>query len=226
MMQRTLPTLFFLLLLCTATTPLSAQQQRMEISAQAGPAYGWLRGNPVLYDGSALLGTAAGLSMQYGLTERFALRLGLGYQRKGSTMEMTFADFDNMDLGKGKVHSNLDYLMVPLLFRVSCGTGTRVSAGVGPYLGYLIDARRSSSGLAKGVPDTDMLVELERMDFGVSGSLGVGRPLGERTVLHAEVRYDHGLRDLSALPVIGNGGIRTQAVCLLVGVGMRIGRAG
>lgn len=223
MIERSLPARLLMPLLLVVAMPSSAQRPRLEISAQGGPSYGWLRGNPVLHSGSGLVGAAVGATFQYGLTERSSLRLGVGYQQKGSSVAMTFTDIIGNDLGKGKVHNNLDYLMMPLLFRVSCGTGTRISAGLGPYLGYLIDARRSYSGSANNMPGTDMLQELERVDFGVSGSVGVERSLGARTVLHAEVRYDHGLADISALPVIGHGSIRTNAACLVVGLGYRIG---
>lgn len=41
----------------------------------------------------------------------------------------------------------------------------------------------------------------------------------------AEVRYDKGLSNISALPVVDDGSIRTNAVCLLLGWSYRLGKA-
>ena len=47
--------------------------------------------------------------------------------------------------------------------------------------------------------------------------------LSDRLRLTAETRYDKGLLNISALPVVDDGSIRTGAACLLIGLGYRLG---
>jgi hypothetical protein len=52
----------------------------------------------------------------------------------------------------------------------------------------------------------------------------VDLPLSERFALNTEVRYDKGLSNISAPPVVNDGSIRTNAASLLVGCTYRFGK--
>lgn len=202
-----------------------AQTTRFELSAQAGASLGWLRGNRVIDTYDALLAVAGGLGLQYDWSERFGVRLGAGYQRKGSQVKATFTDINGSIVRGGTMRTELDYIMLPMQLRTSFGDRTRVSVGVGPYAGYLLAASNTFAGSGRQLQWDILMTGLERWDLGLSASLGLSRLLGERLALNAELRYDKGLTNISALPVIDNGSIRTNAVCLLAGLSYRFGKA-
>lgn len=215
----------FIALALLAGQQVSAQQPRFELGAQVGPGLTSLRGNRSVDQTDALLAPAAGLTLQYDLSERFGIRLGAGYQRKGMRDEVLFTDVNGTPTGTADVSYTTDFLTFPLMARYAFGQATRFSIGLGPYAGMLLQAqeRWSGEGLEGGTNErTD---DLEPWDFGLSASAGAAWSLGGNLWLNAEVRYDKGLTDISALPVVDDGSIRTNAVSLLVGCSYRFGKA-
>lgn len=199
------------------------QTSRFEVGLQAGPSLSWLRGNKFIDDSGTLLGPAAGLTLQYNFSSHLGLRLGAGYQQKGSSIDVTFTDINVTPLGTGTVRSELQYLNIPLMLRFGFGEKFRVSAGAGAYAGLLISARYVPTGF--DFPDQTVTDNYENLDMGVCASLSGALALGEHMSLSAEARYDKGLTNISALPVVDDGSIRTNAVCLLVGCSYRFGSA-
>jgi hypothetical protein len=183
-----------------------------------------LRGNDFYDKSDALLGAAAGLTFQYELSPVFGVRLGAGYQHKGLREQLTITDVNGTSLGTGDVFFTTDYITFPLMARASFGKGTRFSVGFGPYAGMLLKAqdRWSAEGYAGGT--TDRTDNFEPWDFGISASAGAAWSLGWAFWLNAEVRYDKGLTNISALPVVNDGSVRTNAVSLLVGCSYRFGK--
>lgn len=222
--MRPLTIVLSLLWLLTAM-PAMSQLPRFDAGLQAGPSFGWLRGNRAIDTTDPLWGAATGLTLQYDLSHLFGLRLGAGYQRKGMRSEVLFTDINANTVAIESVQGTLDYLMLPLMARASFGDRLRLSVGAGPYAGYLVRARQRYSG--EGLDDVavDNTGDLERWDMGVSASLGGSLSLAGNLWLNAEVRYDKGLANISALPVVDDGSIRTNAVCLLVGCSYRFGSA-
>ncbi len=210
------------LLLCS-TASLAAQSSRFEVGAQAGASLAWLRGNSVIDGSDALLGPAAGLTLQYDLSPLLGVRIGAAYQRKGMRNEVLFSDMNGAPIGTGSVRTTMDQLVVPLMLRATFGHGPRYSVGVGTYAGFLLGSRvHYKTDSSEG--DTDNTDDLEPLDIGLSASAAAAFKLGEQLWLNAEVRYDKGLSNISALPVVNDGSIRTDAVCLLVGCGYRFGK--
>lgn len=211
-------------LLLLAAQPVSAQTPRFDLGLQAGPSLSWLRGNDLIDDSDALLGAAAGMTLQYDLSPVFGVRLGVGYQRKGLREEVLFTDVNGTPMGTADLSYTTDHLTFPLMARASFGQGTRFSVGLGPYAGMLLNAteRWSGEGLEGGTNDrTD---DLEPWDFGISACAGAAWSLGGALWLNAEVRYDKGLTNISALPVVNDGDVRTNALSLLVGCSYRFGK--
>ncbi len=197
---------------------------RFEAGLQLGPSLGWLRGNKTLDATDPLLGPAAAVTLQYGCSKTIGVRVGLGYQRKGTTSEVTFTDINGSVIRDGEIHSALDYLLIPVMMRASFGNKAHLTVGVGPYAGFLMRSRQTSSG-GLDFPAFDNTDDLEKWDMGISASLGGSLPLGDALAIQTEVRYDKGLTNVSALPVINDGSIRTNAVCLMLGCSYRFGKA-
>lgn len=203
----------------TGTGPVSAQ--RFEAGLQFGPGVSWLRGNKVTDETGLLPGPAAALTVQYNLSSILGIRLGAGYQLKGSSTDVSFSDINGNVLGRGTVRYELPYLHAPLMLRIGFGRRWRVNAGVGGYAAMLMSAKLTSKG--SDIPEQAVTDDFERFDLGICASVGGSLVLGERFGLNAEVRYEKGLTNISALPVVGDGSIRTNAVCLLMGCGYRFG---
>lgn len=197
--------------------------QRFELGGYIGPGLGWLRGNRMINDMAPLLGPAAGINLQYNRSSLLGVRVGAGYQQKGANMEVEFTDINGSSIGSGSVRFALDYFRFPLMVCLGFGQQVRISAGVGGYVGMLMSAQQITKGF--NIPDVTTTDNFEPVDLGVTTSVLVDLPLRERFALNAEVRYDKGLSNISALPVVDGGSIRTNAVSLLLGCSYRFGNA-
>lgn len=196
---------------------------RFEAGVQVGPGLGWMRGNKVIDNTDALFGPAAGICLQYNLSSRLGIRLGAGYQQKGSSTDVTFTDINGTSIAEGTVRNELQYFNFPLMLRAGFGKKFRVSVGAGGYAGMLMSARQTSRGF--NFPDVTVTDDFKALDLGISASLAGALALDQRFALNAEARYDKGLTNISALPVIDDGSIRTNAVCFMVGCSYRFGGA-
>lgn len=201
----------------------NGQTPHFEAGLQAGPAYSWLTGNKVIDDYAAAWGPAVGLTFQYDLSRMFGLMIGAIHQRKGTIADVQFTDITGNPIGNGEVRSTLDYLLFPLMARATFGNGPRFHAGAGPYAGRLMRARQTWRGEGFREGTTNTTDDFERWDLGISASAGVSFSLAGNLWLTTEVRYDKGLTNISALPVIDDGSIRTNAACLLAGFSYRFG---
>lgn len=212
-----------LIALFAACTGSFAQTTRFEAALQVGSSSAWLRGNKAIDDSDPLHGPIAGLSLQYNLSGHLGLRSGAGYQQKGSSTDITFTDNIGNVLGTGAVRSELRYLSFPLMLRYGFGDKLRVSAGVGGYVGILLSAQQTYRGF--DFPDATITKNFEGTDIGLCGSISGALALGQKISLSLEARYDKGLTNISALPVVDDGSIRTNAVCMLLGCAYRFGAA-
>ncbi len=199
----------------------TGQASRFEAGVHGGLGLGWLRGNKFIDTTDPLFGPAAEATIQYAFSEKLGVRVGSGYQRKGMLSNLNFTDVNGNMIRQVKARQALDYLVFPVMLRASFGHKARLTVGAGPYAGYLMRSRSIYS--AEEIPVTDNTNELEPWDLGISASLGGELPLSDKLRLQAEVRYDKGLTNISALPVIGDGSIRTNAVCLMLGCSYRFG---
>lgn len=203
-----------------------AQSTGVGLILQGGPTLGWLQVGRTVDHADAIRGAVGSLAVQYDLNERFGVRLGAGYHRKGSSVKVGYTDVDGIRSDQGVLRTELDYLMIPLMARFSFGKGTRFSVGAGPYAGYLAKASSIQELGPIGTPAEDITKRMKRWDMGLCASVAAGWSLGPRTTLSAEVRYDKGFTNINRLPIEVDGRIRTHAACLLVGLGYRLGNPG
>jgi hypothetical protein len=221
MFTRTITTATTVLLCCSA---LIGQTGSFEAGLQIGPGLGWLRGNKLIDATDPLIGLSAAGTLQYNISERLGLRAGIGIQRKGMRQAILLTDVDGNIIRQYNSPYAMDYVMVPLMLRASFGSRARLVVGAGPYVGILLRARQSFGDEGR-FPTVDNTDNLKQWDMGISASLGAAFPLNDAFALQAEARYDKGLTNVSALPLIDDGSIRTNAVCLLFGCTYRFGNA-
>ncbi len=141
-----------------------------------------------------------------------------------------YADFDNETI--------IDYLEVPLLAEFRTGRKVQFFANAGPYAGYRVRAKTITAGKSSlyidssGTPlvfpgqpgplppmsfdaETNVSDEINRLNLGLCGSLGVKIPLGPGLVVPS-VRFNLGLSNIQSHPEI-TGKNRTGAFIIAVG---------
>ncbi len=201
----------------------TAQTGKFEAGAQGGLSLIFLRGNDVLksYNGTGL-SFSGGLFAQYNFTERLALRIDPGFERKGNIFRGTAYDQNLNPLGKVTSRLSYDYLTLPVLVRATFGKKYKLFVNAGPYAAYLLNVTQSYKG--EGFPDSksDYPYPHKDFDFGITAGVGVTAPLKEKLVLSLELRNSLGLADISEGEIINNGTIQTNATNLLVGIAYRM----
>ncbi|MCA6364433.1 MAG: PorT family protein [Bacteroidetes bacterium] len=214
---------FFLISISLAA---NAQFNRLDIGVQGGVSRASLYGNSSIYGGhKARMGYAGGLFAQYNFTPHIALRSGVSFERKGSTLELTMMDITGAEIGTFRGKETFDYLTVPLLFRFSFGKKIQYFVNAGPYVGFLLKQTEYIEAF-QILPETtnDLTANFKKNEFGASLGAGVNYALNDSYVFSVEVRNNLGLNNLSALPLINMGTIKTNALGLLVGLHYRLGR--
>ncbi len=156
----------------------TANAQPTSIGIKAGPAWTQFgKGS-----GEAVLGFRAGGFLTYSISQDYGVSGELNVARKGqtNTLEQRLA---------------LDYLEVPLMAYYFFGKGDfRVKAMVGPYVAYLLQAKRNDLAINS----------FNNTDYGAILGLGFHQSLGNRKWLNADIRYTHGLAEISQTGDLSN----------------------
>lgn len=129
-------------------------------------------------DENILTSFQVGVFTQVGLSETFYIQPELLYSRKGA----------ELDLGAfGDTRLNLDYLELPIMFRVQILETINLEAG--PYAAYLLNSKITNDNLEDSFNiDTD---NFRKLDYGFA--LGAGFDL---EVLEIGARYSYGLTSI------------------------------
>lgn len=159
-------------------------------------------------------GVGAGASLAFGLTPNLSFAPELLWIRKGSTFTSTDVVVGGIDFGTIKTGIDLDYVEIPVLFRLhSANPGpVKLMLEAGPSVAFKISEKIGTSGLLDASLESD---EIESFDWGVIGGVGLLANAGglKWTV---EVRYDQGLADVSKLPF--GGDLKNGSVQALAGI--------
>lgn len=120
-----------------------------------------------------------------------------------------------MIMGEMAYKNNYDYLVIPLLASFATEGKTKFFIQLGPYAGYLLSFTQKTDAFA-GYPKHKswFTSEVQKLDYGYSGGLGIRIPFGEKTVLEIAARGDRSLRKLNWV----DGGAKPVSVGLLVGM--------
>ncbi|WP_188933128.1 porin family protein [Puia dinghuensis] len=178
-------------------------------------------GNPLSSNYTSRLAANFGLLSEFTLTHRFSLQAELNYAGQGGKRDglqpitnlppeyqqfvppgsYLYANFDNKAV--------LDYLELPVMAKLTWGTPFQFYVNAGPYLGYLLHAAEKTSGNSQIYADshgqqalpvpaqsfdgnTDVTSSIKRWNVGVTGGLGLAKPLGLRNRLFFDARFEYG----------------------------------
>jgi hypothetical protein len=198
-----------------------AQQNKIDIGLEGGPSITFLRGNEILSTYHTLkIDFSCGLFFQYNFPKIFSLRTNIAFERKGSSMSFLTTDLNgNPTAIKGR--TNLNYLTIPVLFRLTFGKKITYYFNVGTFIGYLISQSYIYNNI--GYLSSDNASQYKSFDFGISGGLGFAIPVRNKFSISCELRNNLGLLNIAKGEVYNNGSIKTNSTNLLIGLSYKIG---
>jgi opacity protein-like surface antigen len=193
---------------------LMAQSSKWNIGIEAGPAISSVRGNDVLKNKhKSRLGAAAGISLQYKLSDKFSLKSALLYEIKGSKAEVTYFDNNGNTTGIANNIFDYQYLSVPLLCRATFGKSIKYFVNAGPYVSVLLISQQSGPE-----QDFNTIANYKNYDAGLAAGAGIVYPLKGNLTVSAELRNQVGLVNVSSIPIQNNGSIKHNSAQLLFGI--------
>lgn len=136
----------------------------------------------------------------------------------------------------------LDYLELPIMAKLTWGTPWQFYVNAGPYLGYLLHAKEKTSGTSTIYADpqgqqpvstqngplppldftatTDVTSSIKRWNVGVTGGIGIAKPLGTRNKIFFDARFEYGFINIQKYKEDGKN--NTGNVLLSLGYAYRL----
>lgn len=174
-----------------------AQDKKLEFGIEGGPNISVIY--PVHGYTKIGIGFKAGVSFGFNFSKIFSLRTNISFERKVATYdEIYFTDEEGESLGIVKGHTNYDYLVLPVLIRAGFGNKVRCFANLGPYIGYLIQAKFHyvPSTYSPNTNETYIFTDnyAKKIDFGFTAGIGLTIPLCDKLAISLEARNDLSLQ--------------------------------
>lgn len=216
--------IIFLLISVGATTVLFAQQNKFDIGIEGGPSRTFLRGNDFTEEYTdPKTGFSGGISLQYNFPKIFSIRTNLAFERKGSLSKGTFINTDEGSEGEFIAHLNYEYLTLPVLIRAGFGNKVKYFVNAGPFLGYLMKHEIITKAAGYPTLTNEYTNYYKQFDAGITAGLGVTIPIKEKIYISCEIRNNLGFLNISKVPVVNDGTIKTNSTNLLVGLAYKFG---
>jgi hypothetical protein len=215
----------FILIFCLLSGVLEAQ--KISYSLLAGPNMNTHRGNKILEKlHHPFYSYSISGNISYHLQTNFCISTGLAYERKGTkSISDSLYDNDANYMGSGKTNHILNYLVLPLNAEYRSGQKIIFYAGAGVYAGLLLNSKEKytlhlvNGSNYEGTSHTGLY---KSFDLGLNLKTGLTIPLRKHYNLQIEVKDDLGLMNISSVPVIDNGSIKTNSLNLLAGISFKI----
>lgn len=204
------------------------QSDKFELGVVGGPSIASIYGNNALkqYHSPSIRFTF-GLSFHYNFPKLFSIHSGIQYEKKGSEFNsvLNYTDISGNVIETEKYSASLDfnYLTVPVFCRFNFGKKTKFHLGAGIFGGYLI-SQFTEEDATKYTPKRriEYTNQFHALDWGLIGGLGVSIPIKSRITGLAEIRNNFGLYNISAVPVVNNGAIKTNSLNFILGISIKL----
>lgn len=217
--------LFLGLLFLTVGETTFGQTNKFDVGVEGCPTLTFLRGNDFIDNNhEPTIGFTGGLFFQYNFKKIISLRTNIAFERKGSVLTAQTIDINGNPLGEISTNTNFNYLTFPILFRATFGKKVQFFVNAGPYFGYLIKQTFVSTGDNFPTTTNDNTALDKRFDTGISTGLGLSVPIKSKFAFAFEVRNNLGLYNVSAVPVVNNGTIKTNSTNFLFGFTYKLGQ--
>jgi hypothetical protein len=220
-----LKSLFFAFFLFTVAETMYGQTNTFDIGIESSPSLIFLRGNPEINNiQKPTIGFSGGIFAQFNFNRFLSLRTNIAYERKGTTYNFTIIDDNGEFFDKLIINSNFDYMTFPILLRGTFGKKVQFFANVGPYFGLLMKQTSVGKGDVVSFTTRSFTSSYKRIDTGLSTGIGFSIPIKTKFAISFEVRNNLGLNNVSALPILNNGTIKTNSTNFLLGLTYKLGQ--
>jgi len=201
--------------------------------------------NPVSNGWSSRVAFSFGLYAEYAMTPSWSIQPEVNYAPQGGKRNgaqpapidpaavgappgtVLYASFDNT--------AEMNYLEIPVLAKYHFGAARAIYAALGPYIGFLLNAKNVTSGVSQVYLDsgltqpvsptafdfgatTNIKSELRSTNWGIQGGVGYGHALGAGR-LELDVRGGYGLVDVQK-DTAANGKNNTGSLVVTLGYGL------
>lgn len=236
-----------IVLLLLPLSSVLAQKHKIELGLETGPAYTTLYGfdlagdhpyYPYNPDYVGAIRAFSSFSLQYNINEKYSIRSGVAFERKGDLIEYQAIDPSGIPLNDGELKIFHSYFTVPVLLRAHFGEKSRFFLNAGPFLGIAFDNYYTTETYVygqRGYEDTNIEEDLtefyKNIDWGFTLGAGVLFPLSNKFDLSLEARNNLGLFNISEdsgiqiFAVEGKNTVKTNSFNLLFGVFYKFGQA-
>ncbi len=212
-MKKRIVFLFLSGVLFTTSYSQNTPSNKFEFGIEGGPNMTVMYGTSTLPIKTGIgFGFIGGAAFQINFNKLLAFRTNVSFERKVDQLKgkVIYTDEYGKIVGTGKTHSNLDYLVIPLLVRLNVGDQVKFFANIGPYFGLLLQAKTIVN--IPEEPKIKSSMKGGEVDVGVTVGAGISIPIQDRFALTFEAR-----NNLGFLPVFKGGKLKTNSTNLLIG---------
>jgi hypothetical protein len=183
--------LIFIIFLLESISKMYGQSNSFNVGIEGGPGISRIHSDDGIYKNSSyLIGGISGGFFQYNFNQTIALKTGIYYELKGTKVD---SKSDQLP-PDGKLVFHLNYLSVPILFKVNVGKSVKFFANTGPYFAILFH----ESTLFRPESDdpyklADETAYYNPLDIGIVLGFGISVPLLKDFLISMEFRDNYGL---------------------------------
>jgi hypothetical protein len=166
-------------------------------------------------------GFTAGACIQFKIISRFSLCAELNFEKKGNSSEAPATNEVGEHVGDFHSRTSLNYFTLPLLFRYKLHCKKlEYYFQLGPYIGYLKNGKTQIDAIGEfpGLTYEEHMEYFQRIDYGLTASMGLAIPFSKKIQLPVEVRYNVGLHRLADEVPSDNSKVYNESFALLVGL--------
>ncbi|NNT72892.1 PorT family protein [Flavobacterium sp. IMCC34852] len=206
----------YTLLLVAFLTGNGFAQSKLKVGFNGGLTYSSFRGNPQIETLDAGVDFLVGVSFEYQLKDRLSLVANINYDRKTATDNPYLEIIENPDdpgfYGRVKIKFQNQFISLPILVKYKFGTNDSFYVNGGPFLSYMFKSELSNDYDNVTSDETD---NYKTLDFGLTIGLGKTFKLKNGNGISVEIRENLGLSDISDVPIVGDGSIKTNSLNLI-----------
>lgn len=184
------------------------------------------------------LGFNSGITLQYNFnpmvhpdstaknTMHFGLKTGVLFERKGALTTPASLASAGFPAGNTTIHTQLDYITMPLLFEFTMGRANRVKfyEVFGPYVAVLANQTTIRENPDSGKVSLHNPASYKRVDLGFSIGIGMEIPVQQKFYFHVEFRQNVGLFNINETAFPNDVVVQTSSTNLLMGFSYRFTR--
>lgn len=207
-----------IILLCVFCFNISQSQNEWKLGFNFGGTLSNIRGNEVAELNNAAIDFLVGGSFEYLFTANTSLKTNINYERKSFSRDINIGAISDplnpsIEGNDVKTRTTLSYLSIPVMVGYKFGSKNNFFINGGPFIGFFLDSGVKVDGDTINENSNDLF---NSTDFGLAIGIGTKVKLNETNNLNIELRNNFGLSNISAVPLINDGDLKTNSLNLIL----------